>query len=59
MKIALKDCPMVVSNRLKFLHSKYKDVKIVLGGSAGKGTHLYATYTDWKGKKREDVIGTF
>lgn len=59
MKIALTDCPMVVSNRLKFLHGKYKDVKIVLGGSPGQGTHLYAVYIDWNGKKREDVIGTF
>jgi hypothetical protein len=58
MKISLTDDSMTVSNRIKFLISKYGSVNIVLSGST-KGTHLVAIYNDWHGVQQEKIIGTF
>ena len=58
MRIPLKSCPMVVSNQLKFLFSKYDDVKVVLAGGNSEAK-LIAIYKDWQGKKCETVLGTF
>ena len=58
MRIPLQNCPMVVSNQLKFLFAKYDDVKVVLAGG-GSRIRLLAIYKDWQGNHCEVILGTF
>lgn len=54
MMVRLDDCPMVVSNRIKFIFSKYDEVSLHFNRDG-----LNICYTDWTGKKHRKLIGTY
>jgi len=58
MRLPLSNCPMVISNQLKFLFAKYDDVKVVLAGGNSEAK-LIAIYKDWQGNHCEITLGTF
>lgn len=54
MKISLSEDPMVISNNIKFIYSKYKKVFLFFNK---KG--LCISYEDWNGERKEKSISEF
>jgi hypothetical protein len=51
MKISLQEDPMVVSNRIKFIFSKYSQVFLFFDGFG-----LNISYVDWVGERHQKLI---
>lgn len=56
MKIKIDACPMVVSNKLKFLFARHYNVEVFLANS-GSAIKLIAVYEDKHGERHESVLG--